>query len=113
MACPSAGKPSEHGFVGAIGVTERKHAPTSVPPEMLTIGILPSPAACSFSQSYGPAFHGSPVVVIARSELRSDSGSPFGMSARISVGETPSIVTRSASTSRQIRSSGQSGAPSR
>ena len=39
-------------------------------------------------------------------------GSPFGSSARISVGETPSIVTRSCSTIRQSRSSGQSGAPS-
>ena len=79
---------------------------------MLTIGIRPPPATCSFSQSYGPAFHGSPVVVTARSDERSASGSPFGISARTSVGETPSIVTRSSSTSRQSRSSGQSGAPS-
>ncbi len=39
-------------------------------------------------------------------------GSPFGISARTSVGETPSIVTRSDSTSFQIRSGGKSGAPS-
>ena len=79
---------------------------------MLTIGIRPPPAACSFSQSYGPAFQGSPVVVIDRREERSASGTPFGISARISVGETPSIVTRSSSTSRQSLSSGRSGAPS-
>ena len=35
-----------------------------------------------------------------------------GMSARTSVGERPSMVTRSGSTSRQRRSPGQSGAPS-
>src|SRR6185436_1624706 len=99
-------------FEGAIGVTERKHAPTSVPPEMLMIGMLPPPATCSFNQSYGPAFHGSPVVVIARNDERSVSGSPFGISARTRVGETPSIVTLSSSTRRQSRSSGQSGAPS-
>ena len=39
-------------------------------------------------------------------------GTPFGISALISVGETPSIVTRSSSTSFQSRSSGRSGAPS-
>ena len=61
---------------------------------------------------YGSGFHGSPVVAIARSDVVSACGSPFGMRARISVGETPSIVTRSCSTSRQSRSSGQSGAPS-
>ena len=68
------GSPSEHGFVGAIGVTERKQAPTSVPPEMFTIGIRPAPHTCSSSQSYGPRFHGSPVVVTARSEDRSADG---------------------------------------
>ena len=41
---------------------------------MLTIGIRPPPATCSLSQSYGPAFQGSPVVVIARSEERSAAG---------------------------------------
>jgi hypothetical protein len=41
---------------------------------MLTIGMRPPPAACSFSHSYGPAFHGSPVVVIARSDERSALG---------------------------------------
>ena len=41
----------ETGFEGAIGVTERKQAPTSVPPEMFTIGMCPPPATCSFSQA--------------------------------------------------------------
>ena len=39
-------------------------------------------------------------------------GSPCGISARTSVGERPSIVTRSDSTSFHSRSCGQSGAPS-
>ena len=43
---------------------------------MLTIGTRPPPT-CSASQRYGPRFHGSPVVVIARSEERSASGSPL------------------------------------
>jgi hypothetical protein len=51
-------------------------------------------------------------VQIAFSDDMSDVGSPWGMRARTSVGETPSIVTRSASTSFQTRSGGKSGAPS-
>ena len=31
---PSAGPPSEHDLIGAAGVGERKHAPTSVPHEV-------------------------------------------------------------------------------
>ena len=112
MSSPSAGKPTEHGFVGASIVTERKQAPTSVPPEQFTIGIRPPPQTCSSSQSYGPRFHGSPVVTTQRSDERSASGSPCGMSARTSVGETPSIVTRSSSTICHTRSCGRSGAPS-
>ena len=46
-----------------------------------------------------------PVVHIERSDERSCFGSPFGISARISVGETPSIVTRSDSTVDHSRSS--------
>ena len=111
MSSPSAGKPSETGLIGSVIATERKQAPTSVPPDRFTIGTRPRPTR-SCSHRYGSGFHGSPVVAIACSEERSPSGSPFGMSARISVGETPSIVTRSASTVRQSRSSGQSGAPS-
>ena len=76
------------------------------------MGIRPPPHTFSFSQSYGPRFQGSPVVVTARSDERSVVGSPHGINARTSVGETPSIVTRSESTSFQIRSTGQSGAPS-
>ncbi len=111
MSSPSAGKPSETGLIGSVIATERKQAPTSVPPDRFTIGTRPRPTR-SCSHRYGSGFHGSPVVAIACSEERSASGSPFGMSARISVGETPSIVTRSASTVCHSRSSGQSGAPS-
>ena len=61
---------------------------------------------------YGSRFHGSPVVQIALSDDMSAVGSPFGINARTSVGDTPSIVTRSDSTSCQSRSGGKSGAPS-
>ena len=49
IAIPSAGPPSEHGLIGIAGVGERKHAPTSVPPEQLMIGQRPPPT-CSCSQ---------------------------------------------------------------
>ena len=111
MSCPSAGKPSATGLIGSVITVVRKHAPTSVPPLMFTIGVRDRPT-CSKSQRYGSGFHGSPVVQSARSDERSVRGSPFGMSARTSVGERPSIVTRSDSTRRQSLSSGQSGAPS-
>src|SRR5438552_8215842 len=111
MSCPSAGKPSATGFTGSVTQVARKHAPTSVPPDSLTIGTWPPPTF-SNSHRYGSRFHGSPVVQIAFSDDMSVSGSPFGMSARINVGETPSIVTRSDSTSFQSRSGGKSGAPS-
>jgi len=32
---PTAGPPTEHDLIGPIGVGERKHAPTSVPPVQL------------------------------------------------------------------------------
>ena len=111
MSWPSAGKPSATGLIGSVMHVVRKHAPTSVPPEMFTIGAR-APPTCSNSQRYGSGFHGSPVVQNVCSDDRSAAGSPFGISARTSVGERPSIVTRSDSTSRQSRSSGQSGAPS-
>ena len=111
MSWPSAGKPSATGLIGSVTQVVRKQAPTSVPPEQFTIGVVPPPTL-SKSQRYGSLFHGSPVVHIAFSDDMSDSGSPFGISARTRVGETPSIVTRSDSTSFQIRSAGKSGAPS-
>src|SRR3954471_15345257 len=82
-SAPSAGKPSEQAFVGAIGGEAREQAPTSVPPDSFTIGVRPPPTR-SWSQRYGSGFHGSPVVTIARSEDRSAVGSPFGISARTS-----------------------------
>ena len=111
IAIPSAGPPSEHALIGIAGVGERKHAPTSVPPEQLMIGQRPPPTS-SKSQRYGSGFHGSPVVTIVRSDERSVCGSPCGISARVSVGEIPSTDTRSDSISFQSRSCGQSGAPS-
>src|ERR671924_1133586 len=111
MSCPNAGNPSATGLIGSVMHVARKHAPTSVPPDSFTIGTRPPPTL-SNSQRYGSRSQGSPVVQIAFSDERSASGSPLGISARTSVGETPSIVTRSDSTSLQIRSAGQSGAPS-
>src|SRR5438874_7840231 len=70
IAIPSAGPPSEHALIGTAGVGERKHAPTSVPPEQLMIGQRPPPAR-SKSQRYGSGFHGSPVVTSTRSDDRS------------------------------------------
>ena len=103
IAIPSAGPPSEHALIGSDGVGERKHAPTSVPPEQLMIGTR-EPPTFSNSQRYGSGFHGSPVVTNVRSDERSCGGSPCGRSARTSVGERPSEVTRSSSTVRQSRS---------
>src|SRR3954447_14063572 len=112
IATPRAGPPSEHALIGSTGVGERKHAPTSVPPEQLITGTREPPTS-SNSQRYGSGFHGSPVVTNVRSEERSADGVPCGSSARTSVGEMPSELTRSSSTSFQRRSGvGQSGAPS-
>src|SRR6476659_8926752 len=65
MAIPSAGPPSEHSLIGTAGVGDRKHAPTSVPPEQLMIGHR-EPPTCSNSRRYGEGFHGSPVVTSTR-----------------------------------------------
>src|SRR5581483_12445750 len=74
MSVPSAGKPTETGLAGASQETERKQAPTSVPPEQLTIGMRPPPQTCSFSHAYGAGFQGSPVVTTQRRLERSASG---------------------------------------
>src|SRR5581483_11065926 len=84
IAMPSAGPPTEHAAIGSIGVVDRKHAPTSVPPEQLMIGTR-APPTSSKSQRYGSGFHGSPVVMNVRSDERSASGAPCGSSARASV----------------------------
>ena len=80
------------------------------------IGTSPwRPATCR-SHVYGSGFHGSPVEPMMRSDERSCFAghmSPCGLSARISVGETPSMFTRWCVTLFQSRSgSGKSGAPS-
>src|SRR4051812_549574 len=48
IAIPSAGPPTEHALIGPIGVGERKHAPTSVPPVQLITGTREPP---TFSNS--------------------------------------------------------------
>src|SRR5512133_2260002 len=73
IAIPSAGPPSEQALIGIAGVGERKHAPTSVPPEQLMIGTRPPPTR-SKSHRYGSGFHGSPVVTMTRKVERSASG---------------------------------------
>ena len=97
---PSAGAPRVHSLSGITGIGERKHAPTSVPPERLMIGARPS-ATTWCSQRYGSGFQGSPVEPSTRSDersWRSTGSSPCGCSARIRVGETPSTLIRWRST---------------
>jgi hypothetical protein len=98
-----------------MGSGERKHAPTSVPPDKLMMGHRPPPTS-SISHRYGSGFHGSPVDAKMRRVERSceRTGSvPLGMSARMSVGETPSAVTPWRSTVAHNRSGpGWFGAPS-
>src|SRR4029079_18421758 len=110
IAIPSAGPPSEHALIGTDGTGDRKHAAISVPPEMLITGTRPPPTV-SKSQRYGSGFHGSPVVTNVRNDERSASGSPCGERPRTSVGDRPSEVTRSSSTSRQRRAAGPAGGP--
>ena len=69
-AMPSAGPPSEHGEIGSTTCGDRKHAPTSVPPEMLITGQRPPPTTSKY-QRHGPSFHGSPVDARTRSDDRS------------------------------------------
>ena len=57
---PSDGEPRELFFVGITGAWPRKHAPISVPPEMLMTGHRPPPTT-SLNHLYGSGFHGSPV----------------------------------------------------
>ena len=98
-----------------IGRGDRKHAPTSVPPEMLMTGQRPPPTSLK-NHMYGSGFHGSPVEPSTRSDDKScfrTCSSPAGISARIRVGEMPSVVMRWRSTMSQIRSgAGWLGAPS-
>ena len=110
IAMPSAGPPTEHALIGPIGVGERKQAPTSVPPEQLMIGTR---AAADVLEQ--PAVRlGVPRLAgrHERAERRevAPSASPCGSSARTSVGERPSDVTPSSSTSRQSRSASASRA---
>ena len=69
-AMPSAGPPSEHGDSGCTTCGDRKHAPTSVPPEMLMTGHRPPPTTSKYHR-HGASFHGSPVDASTRSDDRS------------------------------------------
>src|SRR5437660_8610970 len=60
IAIPSAGPPSVQGRSGVRGVGDKKHAPTSVPPEMLMIGQRAPPTTSKY-HCHGSGFHGSPV----------------------------------------------------
>src|SRR5687768_16372041 len=92
---PREGPPSVQALSDEIGRGDRKHAPTSVPPDRLMMGRRPLPIS-SNSQRYGAGFHGSPVDASTRSDERScarTGATPLGIRARMSVGDTPSVVT--------------------
>ena len=112
---PSAGPPSEQGEIAWGTWGERKQAPTSVPPEMLITGQRPPPTTSKYHR-HGTSFQGSPVDPRTRSDERSwaaTGSSPCAISARTSVGETPSTFTPWRATSDHSRSGpGWSGAPS-
>ena len=114
-AIPSEGPPSDIGFSGSTGWGERKHAPTSVPPEMLITGQRPPPTTSKY-HCHGSAFQGSPVEPRMRRRDRSEARTtsvPWGMSARINVGEMPRTVTSCRSRYSHSRAGvGWSGAPS-
>ena len=44
------GSPSATGLIGSVTQVDRKHAPTSVPPEMFTIGARPPPTHSAWNQ---------------------------------------------------------------
>src|SRR5690349_5831301 len=93
-ARPRHGPPNDIGLMGLIGCCERKHAPTSVPPEMLMTGQRPPPTTSKYHR-HGDSFHGSPVEPRTRSDDRSclrTGSSPWLISERTSVGLIPSTV---------------------
>ena len=71
---PSAGPPSDIGLIGSTGCGDRKHAPTSVPPEMLITGQRFWPTTSKY-QRHGSSFQGSPVEPRMRS-LRDRARAP-------------------------------------
>src|SRR5206468_617992 len=90
-AMPSDGPPSEHGEIGCTTCGLKKHAPTSVPPEMLITGHRAWPTTSKY-HCHGTSFHGSPVEARMRSDERScarTGASPCAINARINVGDTP------------------------
>ena len=112
IAIPSAGPPTEHALIGPIGVGERKHAPTSVPPVQLMIGTREPPTS-SNSQRYGSGFHGSPVVTNVRSDDRSLARRAVRQQRARERRREPERGDALLLDGRQSRSGvGQSGAPS-
>ena len=67
---PSAGRENEPGFIGWLGVPVKMQPPTSVPPEILMIGIL-FLQTCSKNHSQGVAVHASPPEAVMRRLERS------------------------------------------
>ena len=67
---PSAGRENEPGFIGWFGVPMKMQPPTSVPPEMLMIGILLL-QTCSKNQRHGASVQASPPEVVMRRLVRS------------------------------------------
>src|SRR5437764_8295070 len=89
---PRAGPRRVHDFSSVMGRGDRKHAPTSVPPDRLMMGQRPPPTL-SKNHRYGSGFHGSPVEPRTRrldSSWDRTGSVPEGISARTRVGETPS-----------------------
>ena len=72
MSSPSAGKPTEHRLRRLAASTPRgsRRRPRYRRSSSRS-GLARAAQTCSFSQSYGPRFHGSPVVTTARSDERS------------------------------------------
>src|SRR6476659_9912526 len=69
-AIPNDGDPNVIGVRSWTGCGDKKHAPTSVPPEMLMTGQRPPPTTSKYHH-HGSSFHGSPVEPRTLSELRS------------------------------------------
>ena len=67
------GSPSEHSLIGSMIETERKQAPTSVPPREVDDRRRARRRRARAASGTGAGFHGSPVVAIAVSDDRSAS----------------------------------------
>ena len=68
--CRARARRASTATAAATTCGDRKHAPTSVPPEMLITGQRPPPTTSKY-QRHGASFHGSPVDARTRSDDRS------------------------------------------